>query len=73
MLAQWRGQCNVVLSRRAKMVADEYVVANEGSTPPELPLEPVSLRLRNMHGSYDSFASEETWAEMQLEADMLDL
>lgn len=55
------------------MVADEYVVANEGGTPPELPLEPVSLRLRNMHGSYEIFASEETWAQVQLEADMLDL
>lgn len=55
------------------MVADEYVVANEGGTAPELPLEPVSLRLRNMHGSYDTFASAETWAEVQMEADMLDL
>lgn len=55
------------------IVADEYVVANQGGTSPELPLEPVSLRLRHMHGSYDSFASEEMWAHVQLEADMLDL
>ena len=55
------------------MVAEAHVAANEGGTPPELPLEPVSLRLRNMHGSYESFASEETWAQVQLEADMLDL
>lgn len=55
------------------MVADEYVVDNEGGMSPELPLEPVSLRLRNMHGSPDSFTSEETWAQAQLETDMLDL
>lgn len=54
-------------------MADEYLVATQGSTSPELPLDPVSLRLRHMHGSYETLASEETWAQLQLEADMLDL
>lgn len=54
-------------------MADEYVVATQGSISPELPLEPVSLRIRHMHGSYENLASEETWAQVELEADMLDL
>ncbi len=60
-------------SRRARIVADEYVVATEGSVSPELPLEPVSLRLRHRHGSYEEQAGEDTWIQLQLEAEMLNL
>ena len=60
-------------SRRALIVADEYVVATEGSVSPELPLEPVSLRLRHRHGSYEEQAGEDTWIQLQLEAEMLNL
>ncbi|KAL3157325.1 hypothetical protein ABBQ32_011809 [Trebouxia sp. C0010 RCD-2024] len=65
------GNCQEGL-RRARAVADEYLVATQGRTSPELPLDPVSLRLRHMHGSYETLASEDTWAQLQLEADMLD-
>ena len=61
------------LSRRTRIVADEYVVATEGSASPELPLEPVSLRLRHRHGSYEDQAGEDTWIQLQLEAEMLNL
>ncbi len=54
-------------------MADEYVVATEGSVSPELPLEPVSLRLRHRHGSYEEQAGEDTWIQLQLEAEMLNL
>ena len=60
-------------SRRARIVADEYVVATEGSVSPELPLEPVSLRLRHRHGSYEEQAGEDIWIQLQLEAEMLNL
>ena len=63
----------IVLCRRARSVADEYVASAEGSTPPELPLEPISLRLRHRHGSYDSLPIEDSWAQDQLEAELLDL
>ena len=61
------------LSRRARIVADEYVVATEGSASPELPLEPVSLRLRHRHGSYEDQAGEDTWIQLQLDAELLNL
>lgn len=64
------GNCQEGL-RRARIVADEYVVATEGSASPELPLEPVSLRLRHRHGSYEDQAGEDTWIQLQLEAEML--
>lgn len=54
-------------------MADEYVVATEGSVSPELPLEPVSLRLRHRHGSYEDQAGEDTWIQLQHEAEMLNL
>ncbi|KAL0022984.1 hypothetical protein WJX79_002367 [Trebouxia sp. C0005] len=57
--------------RRARIVADEYVIATEGSASPELPLEPVSLRLRHRHGSYEDQPGEDSWIQLQLEAEML--
>jgi len=60
-------------SRRARIVADEYVIATEGSASPELPLEPVSLRLRHRHGSYEDQPGEDSWIQLQLEAEMLNL
>ncbi len=59
--------------RRARIVADEYVVATEGSTSPELPLDPVSLRLRHRHGSHDDLPTEDSWLQLQVEAEMLNL
>lgn len=64
------GSCQEGL-RRARIVADEYVVATEGSTSPELPLEAVSLRLRQRHGSYEDLPSEDAWLQLQLQAEML--
>ena len=59
--------------RRARIVADAYVEASEGRAAPELPLDPVSLRLRHRHGSYEESSQEDTWLQLQLEAEMLNM
>ncbi|DBA85906.1 TPA: hypothetical protein ACH3X1_005450 [Trebouxia sp. C0004] len=64
------GNCQEGL-RRARIVADEYVIVTEGSASPELPLEPVSLRQRHRQGSYEDQPGEDSWIQLQLEAEML--
>ena len=59
--------------RRARSIADEYVILTEGTNSPDVPLEPVSLRMRHRHGSYDDSSTQDTWNQLQLQADMYNL
>lgn len=59
--------------RRADIVAAQYVAATEGTLSPELPFEPISLRLRHRHGSHEALPPDDSWTQLQLEAEMLNL
>lgn len=62
-----------MLCRRADIVAAQYVAATEGTLSPELPFEPISLRLRHRHGSHEALPPDDSWTQLQLEAEMLNL
>ena len=68
-----RGQAAVSCCRRARNIADVFVSTADESSSPEVPLEPVSLRMRHRHGSYDDSSSQETWHQLQLQAEMFNL
>lgn len=59
--------------RRARAIADQYVIGTENTTSLEVPFEPVSLRMRHRHGSYDDSSSQDTWLQLQMQADMYNL
>lgn len=72
-IAYTGSNCKSWSCRRGLAIADNYVARMEEVSSPEVPLEPVSLRMRHRHGSYDDSSSQDAWLHLQMQADMYNM